>query len=53
LRVPDAAALLRAAAGLLDDADRRTAMGAQALAFAARHRGATLRTVELLQQFIA
>ena len=53
LRVPDAAALLHAAAGLLDDADRRTAMGAQALAFAARHRGATLRTVELLQQFIA
>jgi 3-deoxy-D-manno-octulosonic-acid transferase len=53
LRVSDAAALLRAAAGLLDDADRRTAMGAQALAFAARHRGATLRTVELLQRFIA
>ncbi|MBW8897539.1 MAG: lipid IV(A) 3-deoxy-D-manno-octulosonic acid transferase [Massilia sp.] len=53
LRVPDAAALLRAAAGLLDDADRRTAMGAQALAFAAHHRGATLRTVELLQRFIA
>jgi len=53
LRVPDAAALLRAAAGLLDDADRRAAIGAQALAFAARHRGATLRTVELLQQFIA
>jgi 3-deoxy-D-manno-octulosonic-acid transferase len=53
LRVPDAVALLRAAAGLLDDADRRTAMGAQALAFAARHRGATLRTVELLQRFIA
>ena len=53
LRVPDAAALLRAAAGLLDDADRRTAMGAQALAFAARHRGATLHTVELLQRFIA
>jgi len=53
LRVPDAAALLHAAAGLLEDADRRAAMGAQALAFAARHRGATLRTVELLQQFIA
>jgi len=53
LRVPDAAALLHAAAGLLDDADRRAAIGAQALAFAARHRGATLRTVELLQQFIA
>jgi 3-deoxy-D-manno-octulosonic-acid transferase len=53
LRVSDAAALLQAAAGLLDDAERRAAMGARALAFAARHRGATLRTVELLQQFIA
>jgi 3-deoxy-D-manno-octulosonic-acid transferase len=53
LRVPDAPALLHAAATLLDDAGRRTAMGAQALAFAAHHRGATLRTVELLQRFIA
>jgi len=53
LRVSDAAALLRAAAGLLDDTDRRAAMGARAQAFAARHRGATLRTVELLQRFIA
>jgi 3-deoxy-D-manno-octulosonic-acid transferase len=53
LRVPDAPSLLRTAAGLLDDDDRRAAMGAQALAFAARHRGATVRTVELLQQIIA
>jgi len=53
LRVPDAPSLLRTAAGLLDDDGRRAAMGAQALAFAARHRGATLRTVELLQQIIA
>jgi 3-deoxy-D-manno-octulosonic-acid transferase len=53
LRVPDAPSLLRAAAGLLDDDGRRAAMGAQALAFAARHRGATVRTVELLQQIIA
>jgi len=53
LRVPDASALLRAAAGLLDDDGRRAAMGAHALAFAARHRGATVRTVELLQQIIA
>jgi 3-deoxy-D-manno-octulosonic-acid transferase len=52
LRVPDAPALLRAAAGLLDDGERRAAMGAHALAFAARHRGATVRTVELLQQII-
>jgi 3-deoxy-D-manno-octulosonic-acid transferase len=53
LRVPDAPALLRTAADLLDDDVRRAAMGAQALAFAARHRGATVRTVELLQQIIA
>jgi 3-deoxy-D-manno-octulosonic-acid transferase len=53
LRVADAAALVRTAAGLLDDDARRAAMGAQALAFAARHRGATVRTVELLQQIIA
>jgi 3-deoxy-D-manno-octulosonic-acid transferase len=53
LRVPDAPALLRTAAGLLDDDVVRAAMGAQALAFAARHRGATVRTVELLQQIIA
>jgi 3-deoxy-D-manno-octulosonic-acid transferase len=50
LRVADAAALLREGAGLLEDGARRTAMGAQALAFATRHRGATARTVELLQQ---
>jgi 3-deoxy-D-manno-octulosonic-acid transferase len=53
VRVADAPALLQAAAGLLDDGERRAAMGARALAFAGRHRGATLRTVELLQQFIA
>ena len=53
LRVPDAPALLRTAAGLLGDDVLRAAMGAQALAFAARHRGATVRTVELLQQIIA
>jgi 3-deoxy-D-manno-octulosonic-acid transferase len=53
LRVADAAALVRTAAGLLDDDPRRAAMGAHALAFAARHRGATVRTVELLQQIIA
>jgi len=53
LRVADAAALVRTAADLLDDDARRAAMGAHALAFAARHRGATVRTVELLQQIIA
>ncbi|GAA4675773.1 hypothetical protein GCM10025794_21800 [Massilia kyonggiensis] len=53
LRVPDAPALLRAAADLLSDDGRRAAMGAHAQAFAAQHRGATVRTVELLQQIIA
>jgi 3-deoxy-D-manno-octulosonic-acid transferase len=53
LRVPDAPALLRAAADLLADDARRAVMGAHAQAFAARHRGATVRTVELLQQIIA
>jgi 3-deoxy-D-manno-octulosonic-acid transferase len=52
LRVADADGLLRAAAGLLEDSERRAAMGARALAFASHHRGATARTVELLQQFI-
>jgi len=52
LRVADADGLLRAAAGLLEDGERRAAMGARALAFAGHHRGATARTVELLQQFI-
>ncbi|MFK3740170.1 lipid IV(A) 3-deoxy-D-manno-octulosonic acid transferase [Massilia sp. TN1-12] len=52
LRVPDAPALLREAARLLEDADARAAMGERALAFAASHRGATVRTVELLQRII-
>jgi 3-deoxy-D-manno-octulosonic-acid transferase len=52
LRVPDAHALMSAAARLLGDAGARTAMGDQALAFAGRHRGATVRTVELLRQLI-
>ena len=54
LRVPDAAALLReAVAPARATATRARAMGAQALAFASRHRGATARTVELLRQLIA
>ena len=56
LRVLDADALVRAAARLLrDDAEAyaaRSEMGARALAFASRHRGATLRTVELMQRII-
>jgi 3-deoxy-D-manno-octulosonic-acid transferase len=54
LRVADADALLHEAARLLGNAgaDARARMGAQALAFAGRHRGATARTVELLRQLI-
>lgn len=52
LRVPDADALMAAALRLLEDGAARSAMGAHALAFAGRHRGATLRTVELLRRLI-
>jgi 3-deoxy-D-manno-octulosonic-acid transferase len=52
LRVPDADALMAAGVRLLEDAAARSRMGGQALAFAGRHRGATLRTVELLRQLI-
>jgi 3-deoxy-D-manno-octulosonic-acid transferase len=52
LRVPDAAALLREGVALLEDGARRAAMGEQASAFAGRHRGATVHTVELLRQII-
>ena len=53
VRVPDADALVAHAAHLLKDAEARAAMGAAAAAWAGRHRGATLRTVELLQRIIA
>lgn len=53
LRVPGADALVTAAAGLLRDLPARVAMGERALAFANRHRGATLRTVELVQRHIS
>ncbi|MDN4036963.1 lipid IV(A) 3-deoxy-D-manno-octulosonic acid transferase [Massilia sp. YIM B02443] len=52
LRVKDADALANEAARLLRDHAARMEMGARALAFARRHRGATLRTVELLQRVI-
>jgi 3-deoxy-D-manno-octulosonic-acid transferase len=52
LRVTDAGELLRRGALLLADPAQRAAMGERALAFAGRHRGATVRTVELLQQII-
>ncbi|QOY93944.1 lipid IV(A) 3-deoxy-D-manno-octulosonic acid transferase [Massilia sp. UMI-21] len=52
LRVADADALVAAALRLLEDDGARAGMGAHALAFAGRHRGATLRTVELLRRLI-
>jgi 3-deoxy-D-manno-octulosonic-acid transferase len=52
VRVEDADALLAQAVRLLRDGAERAAMGKRAAAFAGRHRGATLRTVELLQQEI-
>lgn len=48
LRVDDPAALARALDALFTDRARRVTMGAAASAFAARHRGATARTVEVL-----
>lgn len=53
VRVADADALVTQAAHLLRDAGARAAMGSQAAVWAGRHRGATLRTVELLQRIIA
>lgn len=53
VRVADADALVAQATRLLADADARAAMGGRAAAWAGRHRGATLRTVELLQRVIA
>ncbi|MEC5159665.1 MULTISPECIES: lipid IV(A) 3-deoxy-D-manno-octulosonic acid transferase [unclassified Janthinobacterium] len=49
----DADALLRQAGALLRDEARRAAMGASALAFAGRHRGATARTLALLRPLLA
>jgi 3-deoxy-D-manno-octulosonic-acid transferase len=51
-RVADADALLAQAVRLLRNPGERAAMGERAAAFARRHRGATLRTVELLQREI-
>lgn len=50
LRAADADNLLAQAVRLLCDAHERTKMGSKAAEFASRHRGATLRTVELLQR---
>jgi 3-deoxy-D-manno-octulosonic-acid transferase len=53
MRVPDAAALMIEAARLLSEDAARARMSEHALSFAKRHRGATVRTVELLRQLIA
>ncbi|MGB9988266.1 lipid IV(A) 3-deoxy-D-manno-octulosonic acid transferase [Pseudoduganella rhizocola] len=47
-RVASADDLMRTAAALLQDATARETMGANALAFANQHRGATARTIALL-----
>jgi len=48
VQVRDPADLARALRELFDDKARRLAMGGAAAAFAARHRGATARTVDVL-----
>jgi 3-deoxy-D-manno-octulosonic-acid transferase len=50
--VADAGALMAEAAALLADDGRRGYMGQQALSFASRHRGATRRTLALLQPLL-
>jgi 3-deoxy-D-manno-octulosonic-acid transferase len=52
LQVQDPADLARALHELFNDKPRRVAMGAAAAAFAARHRGATARTVDVLTTLI-
>jgi 3-deoxy-D-manno-octulosonic-acid transferase len=51
-QVRDADELLAVASGLFGDASRRRAMGEAGFAFAARHRGATARTMELIGKFL-
>ncbi|MCD6026563.1 MAG: 3-deoxy-D-manno-octulosonic acid transferase [Solimicrobium sp.] len=52
LRVHNAEELIEEANKLIQDNQRRTRMGENALEFANRHRGATERTVDLLREFI-
>ncbi|GAB7522561.1 lipid IV(A) 3-deoxy-D-manno-octulosonic acid transferase [Paraburkholderia sp. 2C] len=52
IQVKDPADLARVLRELFDDRPRRTAMGAAASAFAARHRGATVRTVDVLTTWL-
>lgn len=53
LQVQDPADLARTLRALFEDRTRRVAMGAAAAAFAARHRGATARTVQVVQALIS
>jgi 3-deoxy-D-manno-octulosonic-acid transferase len=52
LRVQDACAMLEAGLRLLRADDERGRMGAAALTFSQQHRGATMRTMKLLQPLI-
>jgi 3-deoxy-D-manno-octulosonic-acid transferase len=52
VQVQDPADLVRALRELFNDKARRTAMGGAASAFAARHRGATARTVDVLMALL-
>ncbi len=52
LRVPDAEAMMQQALQLLQDAPRLAGMGKHALSFALQHRGATERTLALLQPYL-
>lgn len=52
LRVSDAEALMLQACELLQAAEQREAMGKNALLFAQKHRGATVRTMRLLQPLL-
>jgi 3-deoxy-D-manno-octulosonic-acid transferase len=53
LRAPDTATMLREAVRLMRADDERMAMGGKARKFAEQHRGATARTMALLQPLIA
>ncbi|MCP3708946.1 lipid IV(A) 3-deoxy-D-manno-octulosonic acid transferase [Paraburkholderia sp. CNPSo 3274] len=53
LQVQDPADLARALRELFNDKSRRVAMGAAAAAFASRHRGATARTVDVVQALVS
>jgi 3-deoxy-D-manno-octulosonic-acid transferase len=52
LRVNDAPALARGLRDIFTDKPRRLAMCAAATSFAAKHRGATVRTVNVLKAYL-